>query len=190
LFQPLEEKDHRSDEEIEDNYSDAVDDFEDHHSEQNMNNIKKEKKVSKGTDELKPLSQSKQFEQNFKDSDDEKVDEDTPKVSKHREQPAVLSKEDKPHKSHSQKAHSEKDFEESEIGEEEGLEIAEKCFSKIADKMKAKSTTVINHFKDYIASQVTTLEDGKEYEIVFIPPANFLEGLQTLELELTDIEIR
>jgi hypothetical protein len=96
-----------------------------------------------------------------------------------------------PARSHSEKAHSEKgEIEESEIGEEEGLNIAEKCFSKIADQMKSKNTTVINHFKDYIASQVAEAEDGKEYEIVFIPPMGFLEGLSLLGLDFTDIEIK
>lgn len=80
--------------------------------------------------------------------------------------------------------------EESEIGEEEGLEIAEKCFSKMADLMKRKNTTVINHFKDFISSQIAETEDGREFEIVYIPPMGFLEGLQTLGFELNDTEIK
>lgn len=60
----------------------------------------------------------------------------------------------------------------------------------MADIMKSKNTTVINHFKDYISSQVAETEDGREFEIVYIPPIGFLEGLQTLELELNDTEIK
>jgi hypothetical protein len=56
--------------------------------------------------------------------------------------------------------------------------------------MKSKNTTVIQHFRDYISSQVVEAEDGKEYEIVLIPPMGFLEGLKTLGLTLSEIEIK
>ena len=92
-------------------------------------------------------------------------------------------------RAHSEKAHSERDIDESEIGEE-GLNIAENVFKKIADAMKSKNTTVINHFKDFIESQVAEADDGKEYEIVYIPPMNFLEGISMLEVDLNDTEIK
>jgi hypothetical protein len=56
--------------------------------------------------------------------------------------------------------------------------------------MKHKNTTVIQHFRDYISSQVAEAEDGKEYEIVYIPPMGFLEGIQLLGVNLSDIEIK
>ena len=56
--------------------------------------------------------------------------------------------------------------------------------------MKSKNTTVIQHFRDYISSQVAEAEDGKEYEIVYIPPMGFLEGIQLLGVNLSDIEIK
>jgi len=84
----------------------------------------------------------------------------------------------------------EKEPEESEIGEEEGLDIAEKCFSKMAEAMKRNKTTTINHFKDYISSQVVETEEGQEFEIVYIPPIEFLQGIEKLGLNLTEQEIK
>lgn len=56
--------------------------------------------------------------------------------------------------------------------------------------MLEKKTTVINHFKDYIASQVAVTEDGQEFEIVYIHPMGFLEGIQQLGLDLTPTETK
>lgn len=149
--------------EIEDNYSDVVDDFENNDPTPKA----QDEQADRGVEEAPPAQDSPKIEDEL--------------VPAHNSAP----------KAHSERAPSEKDdIEESEIGEEEGLNIAEKCFSKIADQMKAKHTTVINHFKDYIASQVAEAEDGKEYEIVFIPPMAFLEGLSLLGLNFTDIEIK
>ena len=60
----------------------------------------------------------------------------------------------------------------------------------MAEEMKKKDTTTIKHFKDYICSQVVKDEDDKEYEIVYIPPEGFLQGVQELGINLSDLEIK
>lgn len=56
--------------------------------------------------------------------------------------------------------------------------------------MKEKNTTTINIFKDYIASQVVETEEGEEFEVVYIPQMEFLEGIEKLGLDFTPIEIQ
>ena len=117
------------------------------------------------------------------DVEEENVEGDR-KINK-QDSPIIQDETDRDKKKEESERH-----EESEIGEDEGLDIAEKWFSKIADSMKSKNTTVIQHFRDYISSQVAEAEDGKEYEIVYIPPMGFLEGIQLLGVNLSDIEIK
>lgn len=177
------------------------DNFEDNHESEHNHHVKEE---SYHDDDIDDHDIQESFEVKEEPMKVQKQDNSVSSKPKPQQQPTQQKPSDSPKieaeeilpqkaqvRAHSEKAHSEKDdMEQSEIGEEEGLEIAEKCFSKIADAMKAQGTTVINHFKELIESQVAEAEDGKEYEIVFIPPMSFLEGLTTLGLNLSDIEIK
>jgi hypothetical protein len=99
-------------------------------------------------------------------------------------------KEESPKNEHPYESNNEEDDNESEISEQRGLEIAERCFSKMADLLKSKNTTVIEHFKDYISSQIAETEDGQEFEIIYIPPTGFIEGIDDLGLDLTEMETK
>jgi len=134
------------DDEIEEKYSDIVDDF--------------------------------QVDAQEVNAQEHKPNKDSPKI------------EEEPAKPTAQPESSPEQEKESEIGEDEGLDIAEKCFSKMAEMMKEKNTTTINHFRNYISSQVVMTDEGQEFEVVFIPPMEFLEGVQTLGLNLSEQEIK
>lgn len=60
----------------------------------------------------------------------------------------------------------------------------------MADLLKEKNTTVIEHFKDFISSQIAETEDGQEFEIIYIPPTGFIEGIDALGLDLTEMETK
>ena len=161
--------------EIEDNYSDEViDNFE--------QNIEEPEEIEQNIEEPEEIEQNSE--------EPEEIEQKIAGANSPRIETESIEKPKMAVRAHSEKAHSERDIDESEIGEEEGLNIAENVFRKIADAMKSKNTTVINHFKDYIASQVAEAEDGKEYEIVYIPPMDFLEGLGTLGIDLNDTEVK
>lgn len=124
---------------------------------------------------------------NYSDIDDDFEDNQQTKAHPTSESPRI-SEEINKNNDHLQQEPPVDD--ESEMGEEEGLDIAEKCFSLMADKMKDKKTTTINHFKDYIGNQVIEAEDGEKFEVVYISPTDFLEGLDDLGLELTEKQIK
>jgi len=138
---------YEEDEEIPDDYSDVVDDF--------------EEESAKG-DARMPTS-------------------NTPKIEE--EAPDQMNYQDYESK-------VENEASESEIDEAEGLTIAQSVFQKMADLLKSNNTTIIEHFNDYILTQVAETEEGEEFEIIYIPPMGFLEGVQALGLELTETETK
>lgn len=78
-----------------------------------------------------------------------------------------------------------------EIGEEEGLTIAENAFGKIAQLMLDRDVTVKEHFKKFITTEVLEMEDGQEYDIELMTPEGFMLGLQNLGItEMTDTEVQ
>lgn len=68
-------------------------------------------------------------------------------------------------------------MEEGEIGEEEGLQIAEECFAVIAEAMLKQNTCVSKCFHDYIVKEILESENNEEYEVELISPVGFLECL-------------
>lgn len=137
------------------------------------------------------LEEDEEIDENYSDVDDFE-EEKVYGGDQHRPDSPKIEDEPEPQTNNVQSDPSpeKEEVSESEIDEDRGLEIAEECFSKIAQLMKSKNTTVINHFKDYIASQVAETEDGQEFEIVYIHPMGFLEGLQNLGLELSPTETK
>ncbi len=62
-----------------------------------------------------------------------------------------------------------------EITEDQMIEIAQRCFSSIAEKMKKKNVTIAGLFKDAIYKKTV---DGEEVDL--IAPNDFLSGLKNL----------
>jgi hypothetical protein len=78
---------------------------------------------------------------------------------------------------------------EAYIEEDEMLDIAEKCFMRIADAIIAKNITVRQAFKKHISKEVAQTEGsdgGAEEEIELITPMGFLEGVK--QLGITDLQ--
>jgi len=149
VFKAIEHKDNEEEEveDIQDNYSDTVNDFEE---ENGANAAQKNRPDS-------PIIQDETDRKNARNNEESDQDQEE---------------------------------NESELDDEETLILQRNTFSKIADAMRDRNTTVIQHFRDYILTQKTEAEDGKEYEIVCIPPMGFFEGIQTLGLDLSDTEIK
>jgi hypothetical protein len=131
-----------------------------------------------------------EIEDNYSDNNHENVHEASIEdVSPDKDYP-MIEEEEQP-KRREFKSEPDRDQQsESEIDEDKGLTIAENCFNKMAEFMRAKQTTTIDHFKDYIASQVVDTDDGQKFEIVYIHPESFLEGIEALGIDLSDEEIK
>ena len=75
---------------------------------------------------------------------------------------------------------------EAYIEEDEMLDIAEKCFMRIADAIIAKEISVRDAFKKHITKEVAQTEQGEDQEeIELITPMGFLEGVK--QLGITDL---
>lgn len=130
-----------------------------------------------------------EIEDNYSDAIDESVHEEVEEeVKPTKDSPKI--EEEKPKRREIRSEPDQDQQSESEIDEDKGLTIAENCFNKMADAMKARNTTTIDHFKDYIGSQVVDTDDGQKFEIVYIHPESFLEGIEALGLDLSDEEIK
>jgi dsDNA-binding SOS-regulon protein len=65
------------------------------------------------------------------------------------------------------------------IEEDEMLDIAEKCFMRIADAIIAKEISVRDAFKKHITKEVAQTAHGEDQEeIELITPMGFLEGVK------------
>jgi hypothetical protein len=73
------------------------------------------------------------------------------------------------------------------IEEDEMLDIAEKCFMRIADAIIAKEISVRDAFKKHITKEVAQTAQGEDQEeIELITPMGFLEGVK--QLGITDLQ--
>jgi dsDNA-binding SOS-regulon protein len=65
------------------------------------------------------------------------------------------------------------------IEEDEMLDIAEKCFMRIADAIISKEISVRDAFKKHITKEVAQTAQGEDQEeIELITPMGFLEGVK------------
>ena len=76
--------------------------------------------------------------------------------------------------------------EEDYIDEEQMLDVAEKCFMKIAEAIITQGVTVRQAFKPFIMAEQIETEEGQSEVIELLSPMAFLEGIK--ELGITDLE--
>lgn len=76
--------------------------------------------------------------------------------------------------------------EEDYVDEEQMLDVAEKCFMKIAEAIIARGLTVRQAFKGLILEEPIETEEGESQVIELLSPMAFLEGIKNLGL--TDLE--
>ena len=99
----------------------------------------------------------------------------------------LLDKDDEDNNNNQEEKQGEEgeEGEEEYIDEEQMLDVAERCFVKIADAIMVKQLTVRQAFQPYILKE--TLE---EQTIELLSPIGFLEGLKELGLtELEEVEV-
>ena len=77
------------------------------------------------------------------------------------------------------------DEEEDQIDEEEMLDIAEKCFARIAKEIQDRGLTVAGAFEKYVQ-----IEEIEGEALALMSPVSFLEGIRELGIEdLEEIEV-
>jgi hypothetical protein len=81
--------------------------------------------------------------------------------------------------------------EEEVIDEEAMLDIAEKCFMRVADAIIAKGITVREAFRKQIIKELAASEDGgQQEELELLSPIGFLEGVKALGIgDLEEIDV-
>lgn len=71
------------------------------------------------------------------------------------------------------------------------LDIAEKCFMRIAEALIAKQSSVRDAFKKHIIKQMASSDDGQPpEELELLSPIGFLEGVKALGIsDLEEIDV-
>lgn len=71
------------------------------------------------------------------------------------------------------------------------LDIAEKCFMRIAEALIAKKSSVRESFKKHIVRQMASAGDGQPAEeLELLSPIGFLEGVKALGIsDLEEIDV-